>query len=137
MPRGGQSTKSYTTSNLVHHLKTKHGQEYAEYEKKKSEKQPEAPQASSLNEAGPLQQISLMEAAELHKQWDINDPSTKAIHRKVSEMIAMDCQPISVVESSGFKALIHAIAPKYRIPSRKYFAETVIPSIAQGIRAEV
>ena len=32
-PRGGQSSKSYTATNLVHHLKTKHGQEYAEYEK--------------------------------------------------------------------------------------------------------
>ena len=38
VPRGGQSTISYTTTNLVQHLKTKHGQEYAEYEKKKSEK---------------------------------------------------------------------------------------------------
>ena len=75
--------KSYT-SNLVHHLKTKHGQEYADYEKNKSEKQPEAPQASSLNEAGPLRQISLMEAAELHKQWGIKDASATAIHRKVS-----------------------------------------------------
>ena len=52
-------------------------------------------------------------------------------------MIAVDCQPISVVENSGFKALIHALAPKYRIPSRKYLAEKVIPNTAQGIRAEV
>ena len=36
-----------------------------------------------------------------------------------------------------FKALLHTLAPKYRIPSRKYFAETVIPNIAQRIRAEV
>ena len=92
--------------------------------------------ASSSNEAGPLRQISLMEAAELHKQWDTNDASAKAIHQKVGEMIAMDCQPISVVESS-FKALIHALTPKYLIPSTKYLAETVIPNIAQGIRAEV
>ena len=49
----------------------------------------------------------------------------------------MDCQPISVIESSGFKALIHMLAPKYCAPSRKYFTETVIPNIAQGIRAEV
>ena len=135
VPRGGQNSKSYTVTNLVHHLKTKHGQEYAEYEK--SEKQTEAPQASSSNEAAPLRQISLMEAAELRKQWDINDTSAKAIHRKIGEMIAVACQPTSVVENSGFKALIHALAPKYRIPSRKYFAETVIPNIAQGIRAEV
>ena len=37
---GVQSTKSYMTINLVHHLKMKHGQEYVEYENKKSEKQP-------------------------------------------------------------------------------------------------
>ena len=108
VPRGGRSTKSYTPTNLVHHLKTKHCQEYAEYEKKKSEKQPEAPQASSPNEAGPLQQISLMEVVKLHKQWDINDASTKAIHQQVRKIIAVDCQLISVVESSGFKVLIHA-----------------------------
>ena len=52
-------------------------------------------------------------------------------------MIAVACQPTSVVENSGFKALIHALALKYRIPSRKYLAETVIPNIGQGIRAEV
>ena len=69
----------------------KHGQEYVEYEKKKSEKQTEAPQARWLNEAATLRQISLMEAAELHKQWDINDASTKAIHRKIGEIIAGDC----------------------------------------------
>ena len=57
--------------NLVHHLKTKLGQEYAKYEKK-SEKQPEAPQASLSIEAEPLQQISLMEAAELQKRLQAN-----------------------------------------------------------------
>ena len=67
VPCGGQRTKFYMTSNLVHHSKSKHGEEYTEYEKK-SEKQPEAPQASLSNEAGPLRQISLMEVAELHKQ---------------------------------------------------------------------
>ena len=102
VPLGGQRTKSYMTLNLVHHLKSKHGEEYTEYEKK-SEKQPEAPQASLSNEAGPLRQISLMKVAELHKQWDINDASTKVIHLKVGEMIAVDCQPISAVESSGLK----------------------------------
>ena len=61
----------------------------------------------------------------------------KVIHRKVGEMSVVDCQPISIVESSGFKVLIHALVTKYRIPSRKYFAETVIPNNAQGIRAEV
>ena len=53
-------------------MKTKLGQEYAKYEKKKSEKQPEAPQASLSIEAEPLWQISLMEAAELQKRLQAN-----------------------------------------------------------------
>ena len=61
-----------------------------EYEKK-SEKQTDAPQASLSNEAAPLRQISLMEAAELRKQWDINDASAKAFNRKIGKMIAVDC----------------------------------------------
>ena len=68
-------------TNLVHHLKMKLGQEYTEYENKKSE----APQASLSNEAESLQHIFLMEAAELHKQWDTNNSSAKAIHQKVGK----------------------------------------------------
>ena len=31
--RGGCIMKTYITTNLVHHLKTKHGEQYGEYQK--------------------------------------------------------------------------------------------------------
>ena len=39
VPRGGQSTKTFTPTNLVHHLKTKpgHEEEYERYNKLKTE----------------------------------------------------------------------------------------------------
>ena len=32
VPRGGGNTKTYTTTNLVQHLKSKHMEEYGKYE---------------------------------------------------------------------------------------------------------
>jgi len=35
VPRGGDSTKSFTTTNLVHHLTTKHPEIHAKYIERK------------------------------------------------------------------------------------------------------
>ena len=84
-----------------------------------------------------LRQVSLQETAELHKLWNINDPRAKKIHAKAGEMIAIDCQPVSIVDHEGFKSLIRTLEPKYRMPSRKYFSETIIPFIANKIKANI
>jgi hypothetical protein len=43
--------------------------------------------------------------------------------------MATDIQPLSVVENCGFQRLMALLAPKYKIPSRKYFTETSLPAI--------
>ena len=73
----------------------------------------------------------------MHKPWDINDQRAKLIHVKIGEMIARDCQPYSVVEDAGFNALVHVLEPRYHIPSRKYFRETVIPGIVKTVEAKI
>ena len=52
-------------------------------------------------------------------------------------MIVIDCQPVSVIDHKGFRSLISTLEPKYQMPSRKYFSETIIPSIANRIRANI
>jgi len=44
-------------------------------------------------------------------------------------MIALDCQPYSLVDDIGFRALVHALEPRCNVPSQRYFSETMIPSI--------
>ena len=75
--------------------------------------------------------------AELRKAWDISDFRVWQIHAKVGEMIAIDHQLVSVVDHEGFKLLISTLEPKYQKPSRKYFTETVILSIASRIRTNI
>ena len=36
VPHGGDNTKSYTTSNIVYHLKSKHPEEHKKYEELKA-----------------------------------------------------------------------------------------------------
>ena len=55
------------------------------------------------------------------------------IHDKIGEMIAIDNQPISIVEGIGFTRLLNHISPKYEIPSRKYFQERVIAKIYEKL----
>ena len=73
----------------------------------------------------------------MHKPWDITDQQAKRIHVKIGEMIARDCQPYSVVEDAEFKSLVHALEPRYHIPSHKYFRETVIPGIVKTLEAKI
>ena len=115
-------------------MKSKHTEEYRRYEELRSDEQ----QGSSTKGKGAqLRQLTLAEAEELHKPWDINDQRAKRIHVKIGEMIARDCQPYSVVEDAGFKSLVHVLEPRYHIPSRKYFRETVIPGIVKTIEAKI
>jgi len=52
-------------------------------------------------------------------------------------MIAIDCQPVSIVDHEGFKSLVSTLEPKYQMPSRKNFSEMVIPSMVTRIRVNI
>uniref|UniRef100_A0A1X7V2B8 Uncharacterized protein n=1 Tax=Amphimedon queenslandica TaxID=400682 RepID=A0A1X7V2B8_AMPQE len=48
-------------------------------------------------------------------------------------MIALDFQPFSIVSDEGFKSLLHTLEPRYTLPSRQCFTDSVFTSIHQGI----
>ena len=52
-------------------------------------------------------------------------------------MIALDCQPFSVVDDAGFIRLLKALEPRYVLPSRKYITETVIPKLYDEVKSAV
>ena len=44
-------------------------------------------------------------------------------------MIAVDLQPFSIVEDTGFVRLMKHTYLRYIVPSRKYFSEKIIPEM--------
>ncbi len=52
-------------------------------------------------------------------------------------MIAVDCQPYSIVEDVGFLRLLKKLKPNYQMPSRKYFSEKIVLSIYGSVFEKV
>ena len=57
--------------------------------------------------------------------------------KRIGEMFAVDCQPLSMVEDVGFKRVLQILEPHYKCPSRKYFTDTIVPKINTGMKKEV
>ena len=139
--RGGETTKSFNTSNLVYHLKTKHLEDFRRFltlkETKESERKTLKKERSEKKSVGGLRQLTLQRREDLTTPWNINDARAIAIHKKLGEMIALDGQPISVVEDIGFINLVRSLEPRYKIPSRKYLTDNLFPRIITGVKAEL
>lgn len=65
-----------------------------------------------------LKQLTLKEAADKVRPWDINNDRAQAAHRCAMEMIALNSQPISIVEDPGFTRLLFTLEPRHKLPSR-------------------
>ena len=134
VPRGGQSIKSFTTTNLVGHLR-KHPTEFKQFEDAKSAAASSSePQAQRSKR---FKQITLEESSSRTKAWEIDDPRALALTTKIGEMIALDCQPLSLVDNVGFIRVIQAAEPRYVLPSRKYITERTIPQIHSRVFSKV
>jgi len=57
----------------------------------------------------------------------IGVPEDKEITETIAMMMALDLQPLSMVENYGFRTLLSKLIPHYIIPSRKHYAMTIIP----------
>ena len=123
--RGGKTAKNFNTTNMIDHLQKKHPVEYKDYEEKKKPRE--------LKEQKDRRQPTMEETQARVKIWDINEPKAERIHRKIAEMMALDYQPLSVVNDVGFTRLLQTIEPKYKMPSRKYFIDNVLPKIKENI----
>ena len=78
-----------------------------------------------------------MDTLERTKVWDINNPSAVRLHRAIAKMLVIDIEPYHVVEKQGFIEMMTVVERRYNIPSRKYFAERMIPQIYEEVCARL
>ena len=51
----------------------------------------------------------------------------KTLDELVLDLVIIDMQPLSVVEDTGFRRLVHELDPKYQIVSRKQLTQVLLP----------
>ncbi|KMQ83615.1 zinc finger bed domain-containing protein 4-like protein [Lasius niger] len=129
---------------MINHIKNKHEDEFRQLKIGSLPK--EQTVASSSNQdisslcqtrKKDLKQMNLLEYKETLKQWDINDIRAKKYHYLIGEMLAVDNESISMVERPGFTRLMKKTLPQYKIPSRLYFTDKIIPDIYNKMVAKI
>ena len=131
--RGGQTTKTFNTTNLQHHLRTRHQDRSAAYERAIEEEKVKANDRKQTKASACFLQQSLLDV----RKWDINNSRAQRVHQLIAEMIALDSQPLSIVNYVGFTRLLRELEPRYSLPSRRYITETVLPKVYEEVRSGV
>ena len=133
--RGGKETKNLNTSNMRHHLKTKHPEDYKELEAKEKQLAQEK-ERNSLGISG-SNQPTLINAFARSQPLAFDHPRAKETNKSIGEMIALDNEPFTVVNHIGFNRLMKLLESHYQLPSDKYFSETLIPEMYQKVYLKV
>jgi hypothetical protein len=143
--RGGTTAKNFTTTNMISHLRSQHTVLYHEFELNKSKKSAVAmpnsisikgsTSSSTVGEC--VVQPTLAQCNSMAEAWPTDHPRAKSISTAIGAMMALDCQPFSIVEDEGFKRLMKLVAPKYALPSRKYFSSTLLTEMYDHLRVNV
>ena len=137
VPRGGKDVKSYNTSNMRRHLETKHPEEFSQLQAKEKEEKERGKTSSSLSICGSSDQPTIIESFTKTQPLAFDNPRAKAITRRIGEMIVLDSEPFTVVSHTGFSRLLKILEPRYKLPSEKYFSETLIPEMYQKVCLKV
>ena len=125
----GDSIKtSKNTSNMIKHLKSKHLSEYqVVIAEKNADKQAEP--ASK--------QPTLRATLKRSVTYDSESFRKRKIDDALIKMIALDLQPASVVEDTGFRHLVHTLDPRYQLPSRRSLMRSQLPDVYEKIKANL
>ncbi|XP_041350830.1 uncharacterized protein LOC121369822 [Gigantopelta aegis] len=80
---------------------------------------------------------NLPKAGDLTTKDKTTSDKHKTFTKAIGRFIVKDLRPFSIVSNEGFKDMIKQLDPKSELPSRTYFAETVVPNMYQECRAYV
>ncbi|KAG6454157.1 hypothetical protein O3G_MSEX008522 [Manduca sexta] len=141
--RGGEGKKA-GTSCMKNHLKAKHSDKFSEIYGGSSSDVGTAISTSSnastcaaASQPSMQKQLTLAETVERKQYWGINESKSKEFHYLIGEMIALDNEPLSIVDRVGFNRLMQKVLPRYKLPSRTYITEKIIPDIYERITKKI
>ncbi|XP_038160178.1 zinc finger BED domain-containing protein 4-like [Cyprinodon tularosa] len=66
-----------------------------------------------------------------------DNPHAMKITEALTQYIALDDQPLSVVENIGFRRLLSVLEPRYEIPSRQYITDRELPKLYDLVKRHI
>ena len=66
-----------------------------------------------------------------------DNPKAVKITQALTQFIALDDQPLSVVDNMGFRRLLNILEPRYEVPGRRYITETMLPNLHDFVKEHI
>ncbi|KAK3924836.1 E3 SUMO-protein ligase ZBED1 [Frankliniella fusca] len=63
--------------------------------------------------------------------------TTERLHFAVTYYIVTNNRPLNTVEKDGFRAMLHAFKPTYKVLSRRTLTETYVPKAVEQVRSHI
>lgn len=151
------------TTNLKAHLKKKHPIELAEIEAQENPKENTdrdellgselcklTQSASNVeiieNQTITAENISSVPPAKKFKQMRLYGAAQKReltsderheFEKDLMQMIAVDYDPLSIIEKRGFNTFMKKYLPQHKLPSRKVLSEVLLPEVYESLSSEL
>ncbi|KAK3925257.1 LINE-1 retrotransposable element ORF2 protein, partial [Frankliniella fusca] len=69
--------------------------------------------------------------------YSCDTKTTERLHYAVSYYIVTSNRPLNTVEKDGFKAMLHAFKPSYKLLSRRTLTDTYVPRCVEQVRSHI
>ncbi|XP_062576895.1 E3 SUMO-protein ligase ZBED1-like [Saccostrea cucullata] len=125
---------SGNTTNMFTHLRRHHGvnpQDINNNNGKQKSSEP-VPNRNILQKSTDNQT-----RLEHFKVVKLSGEKKELINLAIMNFIVQDMRPFRIVESPSFVSLVKLLEPKYKLPSRQYFSETLLPSMYSAGKEKV
>jgi len=116
--------KDGNTSNVFTHLQDAHPMLYTEAMNSKET-------ATSNTTLRDPKQLTLQSVVDHGLYYDPKSPQAQQLNHAAIYFLSKDMQSYNTVEKPGFKAMITKSNPRYKVPSRKYFADQEVSCITK------
>ena len=85
----------------------------------------------------PVVNASQRTIEQLVAQLQPNSERAKRFTKFIANSILLDLRLYSIVEIVGFRTMVFALEPRYKIPSQRYFTDTAIPTLYSATKTKV
>ena len=108
-------------------MKLKHPAQHKEAENQRKEEEEKA--SKRRKTADNLRQCTISEMAQIWQKYSPTCARSKNIDQALIRMIAIDMQPATIVEDTGFQALVCLLDSRYQLPSRRHVMRSLPPDM--------
>ena len=123
--------KTGNTSNMSNHLKRRHGVDVSKTD------DPKSPKPTKSAPSIPATSTGQLKITDVVTKMSLNATRSQNISKAIGGYLARDMRPLSTVEREGFKHMVKVLEPRYPLPSRTHFTDTVIPQIHKTVTDRV